>query len=162
MELFVVRHEEAEDGFGVDEHRALTGRGRRRMHATARYLAQQVEGLDHVFSSPLVRAVQTAEILVANLGFDEPLEIAPELAGPTTFARLLELATRTTPQAERVALVGHEPILGALLGHCLQRPPVAVGRGEVFALELDRARSFFSFRFRIEPDGPRRIDTLER
>ena len=89
--LYLVRHEEADDG-SPDEYRALTGRGRRRMHATARLLAREIDGVDLVYTSPLVRAVQTAEIVVSELGFDEPVVIAPELAGPTSLDRLARLA----------------------------------------------------------------------
>lgn len=159
--LYIVRHEEADDG-GPDEHRALTGRGRRRMHATARLAASEIDRLDLVYTSPLVRAVQTAEILVGELGFDEPVRIAQDLAGPTTMERLTRLALDAPATISGIALVGHEPILGALVGHCLGHPIAGVSRGEVYALGFDRASRRFTFRWRIDPSGPTRTDTLER
>lgn len=162
MDLLLVRHGEAEDDAASDEERALTGNGRRRMRKSARLLAEQIAGIDLVYTSPLVRAVQTAEILVGELGFDDPVRIAGELAGPTSFDRLVRYVAQSPAGTRAVALVGHEPILGALVGHCLSRPPVGFARGEIFALTLDRATSRFTFRWRIDPDGPNRTDTLER
>lgn len=160
--LYIVRHEEADDDGGPDEHRALTGRGRRRMRATARLARDEIEAVDLVYTSPLVRAVQTAEILIGELGFDEPVRIAPELAGPTTLDRLARLALDSPADARGVALIGHEPLLGALIGHCTGAPLLGVGRGEVYALSFDRTSRRFTFRWRIDPSGPRRMDTLER
>ena len=159
--LYLVRHEEADDG-SPDEYRALTGRGRRRMHTTARLLAREIDGVDLVYTSPLVRAVQTAEIVVSELGFDEPVVIAPELAGPTSLDRLARLALDAPRGCRGVMLVGHEPILGALVGHTTGLPILGVSRGEIYALDLDLVSRRFTFRWRIVPSGPTRTDTLER
>src|SRR5437667_6035385 len=66
MEIYVVRHGIAvpsEAGI-PDRFRPLTSKGRRRFRRTARRFARLGE-LDLILTSPLVRAVQTAEILVA-------------------------------------------------------------------------------------------------
>lgn len=160
--LYLVRHEEAEDAAELDDYRPITGRGRRRAHATGRFATRHIDALDLVYTSPLVRAVQTAEILVGELGFDEPVRVAPELAGPTTLDRLARLAFDTPADCRGVALVGHEPLLGALVGHCLHTRIAGVGRGEIYALGFDRTTKQFTFRWRIDPSGPNRMDTLER
>ena len=66
MEIYVVRHGIAvpsEAGI-PDRFRPLTSKGRRRFRRTARRFARLGRELDLILTSPLVRAVQTAEILV--------------------------------------------------------------------------------------------------
>ena len=69
MRLLIVRHAIAEDRVAFaatgkdDDERPLTEEGRSRMEQGARGLRQLVPALDLVATSPLVRAVQTAEIL---------------------------------------------------------------------------------------------------
>jgi hypothetical protein len=66
--LYLLRHEEAEPAAsGPDGHRTLTANGRTRMHRTGRRFAQLGEPIDLILTSPLVRAVQTAEILATHL-----------------------------------------------------------------------------------------------
>jgi phosphohistidine phosphatase len=65
MKLYVVRHGPAEDAAtsGADSDRALTAAGRERVRAVARALIEIDEVPRLVVSSPLVRAVQTGEIV---------------------------------------------------------------------------------------------------
>ena len=67
---------------------------------------------DHVLSSPLVRAVETAEILAAAVGCERGVETAPALAQGTTAAQAA-LLDPMAPTAT-VALVGHEPTIRVL------------------------------------------------
>src|SRR6267143_1996147 len=65
MQLYLVRHGIAVDGGEAipDGSRGLTDKGRRRFHKTARAFGKLGHRLDLILTSPLVRAVQTAEIL---------------------------------------------------------------------------------------------------
>src|SRR2546430_11661674 len=65
MQLYVVRHGiVVESGEGIpDEWRPLTDKGRRRFQKMARTFAKLGRRLDLILTSPLVRAMQTAEIL---------------------------------------------------------------------------------------------------
>ena len=80
MNLLVVRHGLAEDREAFkrtgrsDDLRPLTDRGRRRMRRNARGLAKVIRP-DLLVTSPLTRAVQTAEILSAAF----ELEVATTL-----------------------------------------------------------------------------------
>src|SRR5439155_1844546 len=72
IRLYVVRHAPAvESGAGPDAQRTLTGKGRKRFHKTARAFGRRGEKLDAIFTSPLVRAVQTAEILAGEVRHGE-------------------------------------------------------------------------------------------
>jgi phosphohistidine phosphatase len=121
MDLFLIRHASAAEGalYGTDADRPLTAEGRRSARAVGASLAQQGVKLDRIVSSPLVRAVETAELVAVSLEFDGELEILPELAPEGSphqvIARLSGLSGRT-------ALVGHLPSIGNLLGSLLGRP----------------------------------------
>lgn len=80
MELLVIRHAEpvritTEEGGGVPVDPGLTDRGHDQADRLARWLA--VEGVDHVVSSPLRRATETATPLAAALGLE--IEIDAQL-----------------------------------------------------------------------------------
>ncbi|MCC7385089.1 MAG: histidine phosphatase family protein [Deltaproteobacteria bacterium] len=159
LSVYLVRHEEAEEG-GADAYRALTEHGRRRIRATARFFAAQEVTVDRVVTSPLVRAVQTAEILVGEIGFDGPVLVDAAIVSPVRLESLTDLITSTPAPARGVALVGHEPILGALVGELVGASMTGFRKGEILALTLDRSTETFRFRWRILPDGPTRVDEL--
>ena len=73
IRVFLVRHGIAADAAPgqPDESRPLTAKGRRRFRRTARAFARLGERVDKLITSPLVRAVQTAEILARALRQDE-------------------------------------------------------------------------------------------
>src|SRR5437870_5237293 len=70
-DLFFLRHGEAGDREtwqGPDAERPLTPAGRAEMEAVASFLLERSLRLDALISSPLARALQTAEIVAARLG----------------------------------------------------------------------------------------------
>lgn len=161
LSLYLIRHEEAEPGYGIpDEERGLTARGRQRMRSTARTLAAGPDLIDAVFTSPLVRAVQTAEILVQGLGLDEPIAARRVIADPPHLEALVSLVTSVPTTTRGVALVGHEPTLGFLAGHLLGevwglRP---FKPGAVLALDLPRRGAAGRFLWYL--DGETRLVRL--
>src|SRR4051812_19864292 len=82
LELYIVRHAAAEDvpAGTPDAYRPLTTKGREKFRKTARKVAVKVRSIDLIFTSPLVRAVQTAEILAGELAHDA-VRVLPALAG---------------------------------------------------------------------------------
>jgi len=110
MELFLFRHAEAEprEGEVPDERRALTARGRERFVRAAKGLERLEIAFDRIYHSPLLRSVESAELLTPLL--DGETVVTPLLAQPPT-PELLE-----TFEGESVAVVGHEPWLSDLLG----------------------------------------------
>jgi phosphohistidine phosphatase len=157
MLVYLIRHEEAEDG-GYDAHRALTGNGRRRIRKTAALLAKEAPIIDRIHTSPLVRAVQTAEIVADRAGLDEPLLVSPEIANPPSLQALVDLIDGAPIATQGLVIVGHEPTLGALVSRLLNRPRTGLSKGEVYALIYDRSQKSFELSFRIDPDGPTRVD----
>jgi phosphohistidine phosphatase len=109
MDVFFLRHGLAGDRDtwqGPDAERPLTDEGRTEMESVATYLAGHLPRLDAVVSSPLVRAYQTAEILVAHTG--GTVDVADLLAPGFDVKKLWHLM-RFYPGARRLLLVGHEP-----------------------------------------------------
>ena len=133
MHLVVIRHAIAKDKESwartgrPDELRSLTTRGRGRMRRNARGLARLVGTIDFLASSPLVRAMQTAEIVADAFG-DLEISAVPSLSPGT---RPEDVATWIGSPAgahSTIALVGHEPALGELVSWFL------AGRGAFVAL----------------------------
>jgi phosphohistidine phosphatase len=116
MQLYVVEHGIAvEGGEGIpDEWRPLTDKGRRRFQKTARAFGKLGRRLDLILTSPLVRAVQTAEILA---GESEPAEVAvlEELDPKFDVEAVRNAIASRAGKAEAVAIVGHEPQLSSVL-----------------------------------------------
>jgi len=116
MQLYVVEHGIAvESGEGIpDEWRPLTDKGRRRFQKAARAFGKLGRRLDLILTSPLVRAVQTAEILA---GETEPGEVAvlAELDPKFDAEAVRHALASRAGKAEAVAIVGHEPQLSSVL-----------------------------------------------
>jgi phosphohistidine phosphatase len=138
MKLYFVRHATAiaKGGQVVDEHRYLTLRGRKSFRLTANNMAKKGIVPDAIITSPLVRAVQTAEILSEALAFEGKLVVSSELApsfDPAKLRRILASFKGT----HGLALVGHEPDLGEVVGILLKlRRPLPLKKGMVVCLKM--------------------------
>ncbi|MBE7448877.1 MAG: histidine phosphatase family protein [Kofleriaceae bacterium] len=135
MKLYLVRHADAvsEDIAGSDDVRWLSARGREAARGLARLLREQAVALDAVVSSPLPRALQTAELVAAGLDFLGVVEALPELA-PGRHPRRAAEALPARGQA--VLVVGHEPTISALGAFLLGRrsfPPFRTAQGAALA-----------------------------
>lgn len=135
MELLLIRHAIAEErGVGAradDRERSLTTGGALRFRRIARVLAAVWDPPDLVLASPYARAWQTALILEEEGGWAAP-EACAELAPMNPPATVLD-ALRARTAAERVVLVGHEPlmhgILSLLLGGSSEAVTLAMKKG---------------------------------
>jgi phosphohistidine phosphatase len=139
-ELYLVRHgfaEERGDAWPDDTKRPLTDEGISRMRKGARGLARLGLSVEVVLTSPLVRARQTAEILAAALDPRPSLVNVDSLAPDGTHAALvvdLEKHARKT----RIALVGHEPMIGKLTAQLLgSRHPLEFKKGAVCRVDVE-------------------------
>ena len=116
MRLLIVRHAIAvEHGTppGVpDDERPLTPEGKKRFRAAARGLARLTSRPDAVFTSPLPRARETAEIAARAWGGIEATSIDALRDGDPL---ALEAALGSRGEEALVAIVGHEPHLSSLL-----------------------------------------------
>lgn len=117
-----MRHGPAEDGSptGRDADRALTTPGRDRVRAVTKALVDEDEGPAAIVSSPLVRAVQTAEIVATHTKPERAVEIRREMAPGGDMLALIDELFRE--DRKRVMVVGHEPDLSMLVGRLTGRP----------------------------------------
>ena len=163
LQVLVVRHGLAQDkaGFAAtgaqDADRPLTGEGRRRFRQAARGLVELVPDLGVLATSPLLRAVETADLLArryAKAGREPPTTRLSALApGKSTNLLLGWLADQ--PRDAPVAVVGHEPHLGQFVSWALtglRDSFVELKKGAACLLEFDddvragRARLLWSLR----------------
>ncbi|MEW5926184.1 MAG: phosphohistidine phosphatase SixA [Gemmatimonadota bacterium] len=154
MQLLVIRHAIAEDReeFAVtgleDDLRPLTREGRRRMRRAARGLRGIVPKLGVLASSPLTRAAQTAEVLAREYdagGWETWPELSPGVHPSMLVERLRSLHVEGGP----VAVVGHEPDLGELVGWLL------TGRAQSFVELKKGAACLLEFEGPPDPDRAR-------
>ena len=131
MDVYLIRH-----ALAVDETLALPDVARQLApagRAQARALGERLRWHDCtptvIWSSHLVRAVQTAELVAAGLNYTGDVVVRPELApggnAHAIEAELAKLAATGTATAS-VILVGHEPGLSGLGGVLIGRPDFAV------------------------------------
>jgi phosphohistidine phosphatase len=116
-ELCIMRHGIAvmrgAAAFLDDTKRPLTPEGKQKMRAIASGLVRLGFEVDWIVTSPLVRAVETAEIVGELLSSKPPLDFCDALRpGGSGEALIAFLAKR--PKCRRVLVVGHEPDLGEL------------------------------------------------
>ncbi|MBM3777640.1 MAG: phosphohistidine phosphatase SixA [Acidimicrobiia bacterium] len=163
-ELYLVRHAIAADrgpDWPNDARRPLTAHGITRFQRAADGLVAIGDvSLDAIFTSPLVRAVQTADLLAAAFEAPPPVSVLQALEPGHGPAAVLDALTRE-PRRRRLALVGHEPDLGELVSHLLgARSPVPFKKGgicriDVHSLPPSRAGTLVWF---LPPRVLRRLD----
>lgn len=121
MQVYLVRHAIAaprEAGFLDDGARELTPEGIRKMREHVVGLAVLGVQIDEIWTSPLVRARQTAEILAGGLVPSPPIRILSFLEPAGDFeAMRVRLSQHTNLGG--VALVGHEPYMGEFTSYLM-------------------------------------------
>jgi phosphohistidine phosphatase len=134
--IVIVRHGEAEpEAPGVeDDKRALVKKGQKQMRRVASFLEEMGLEPDVVLSSPMLRAVQSAETILDEMGLEElKVETLDELlpnSDPSPLVAKLK-------EHQGVALVvGHMPSLSALV-KALTGSEVDVKKGGVVVVEHD-------------------------
>ena len=140
VKVYLIRHGDADaevpEGLG-DGERALTTKGRLLLASHFSALAPRMAELELVYFSPLVRCVQTAQIMSMAMGYEGTLRAHKALLPDMPVGAIEFLLAECTARA--VALVGHQPAMGALASHLLRlehfpRPFVP---GTVVGVELE-------------------------
>jgi phosphohistidine phosphatase len=140
MILYVMRHAEAVEANDTlqDEWRYLTEKGRSAAEKVSAAVAKTGPKPRLTITSPLVRAVQTAEIS-ARKACRKNIIVSNGLLLPGADITELVSYLKSCSDAKRVMLVGHEPQLGSLiamlLGH--EDGTVLLKKGSCVTLKLD-------------------------
>ncbi len=122
-----------------DAVRALTEEGRKKLRATLKLARIAGVKLDHILTSPLVRAVQTAELAAEVLGCTAAPARAQALA-PGGSMEDVWSEIRRHKDAASVLLAGHEPQFSQLAAYLLAAPELVIDfkKGALVAIEMEQ------------------------
>lgn len=155
MDLYLIRHAHAVDGDGLrDDDRPLSAQGRKQALDVGAALARQKVRLARIVTSPLVRAVETAELVAVSLGYDGGLDVHDALRPDGSWKHLLREVLEGGG-AEPLALVGHEPTIGHYLSKLLQQKGLSMGKGTVVRLDWSDAEAAAKIVWTL---SPKRLD----
>jgi phosphohistidine phosphatase len=140
MELYLLRHGLAEDGDAQtpDADRALTNDGRRKLRQVLEVAA--AAGFDPavILTSPLKRALQTAEVAQQVLKHKNELIRTKSLAPGATVEQVWD-EIRVHRNERSLLLVGHNPLFSELSGYLLGSPDIQVDfkKGAILRIDLE-------------------------
>ncbi|MGP8270044.1 MAG: phosphohistidine phosphatase SixA [Terracidiphilus sp.] len=143
MILYLMRHANAGVPRGnplLDAKRSLIKEGKEQCVLMARVLSALKVQVDVVVSSPLKRAMQTAQFVGTELGYDGKVEISPALALDASYADFQKLLGKYADR-EGVLVVGHNPNLFQFLGRLITAnggASIRMRKGSVARIDLDR------------------------
>ncbi|MES1172478.1 MAG: phosphohistidine phosphatase SixA [Bacteroidota bacterium] len=138
VELYLIRHGIAVDTApdGRDESRALTEEGIENLRREAEGLLALGVSWDLVLTSGLVRARETAQVLVRHMRLEAPIVRTAALEPSGSPQSVLTELTKHR-HAPSIALVGHEPGMGELAARLLRaRDPIPFKKGGVCRIDL--------------------------
>ena len=134
-QLWLLRHGEAEPhGERADDERRLTPRGEEQSRAAGRAFAALDLRFHLVFTSPRVRALDTARLAVEAMGGGDPVVHEP-LSAEFDAAEALAVAA----EEERTLLVGHNPDFEQVV-HDITGASIELKKGGVAGIRLSGRR----------------------
>lgn len=104
----------------TDRMRYITSEGRSTANKVFKALQDELKGIKIIYTSPLIRTVQTAEILASSLvsskNEEMDVELKNELSTDTTIAKAISLF-EISAEYNEICCIGHEPTMGKLMTH---------------------------------------------
>jgi len=139
MKLYFVRHATAarkSTWRKEDDLRPLTRGGRTRFRTAAQSLvAASALGPSRILTSPLVRAVQTADILSQALGGGVPVEKEWRLGHAFDVDDLRAILAQPS-QEKSLAIVGHNPSMCEVLSHITGGSLLDLRKGSIALVDI--------------------------
>lgn len=149
MKLYVLRHGRAEPHALTDAQRRLTPSGRQDLARLLTSCRDQLQPLEEVWVSPLLRARQSAEVVSEVLDRQLPTQVCDTLVPEADLDGLYQQLYSS--DCEHLMLVTHQPLVGEFVndlcgtepGHhyfgtstlaCIDTEFVAAGMGELLWL----------------------------
>lgn len=152
MQIVLVRHAAAVDirSAPTDHLRWITEEGRKSMTEVGKTLARLELMYACIYTSPLVRAVQTAEILAAQAAFSGPVEVYTPLSSDEgTTAQALEPLEHAADD-DVIVMVTHMPKIEVLAGHLCQMQRFASFKaGSACLIRIEGGKG--SFQWMLDP-----------
>jgi phosphohistidine phosphatase len=143
MNLYLMRHANAGLSRGnpvLDAKRALIKEGKEQCMLMARVLSALKAPVDVIVSSPLKRALQTAQFVGTELGYEAEVEISPALGLNADYAAFQQLLAKYA-KYEGVLMVGHNPNLFQFLGRMITGnggAAIRMRKGSIARVDMDR------------------------
>ena len=150
MKLYFLRHADALEG-SDDAARPLSPHGKKEALEVGRFLKRAGIEFDATYSSPLVRAKETAEIVLDICGSTQ-LELTAALLNETSEAKFDEWL-KGIPDAKHICLVGHAPSLAERVRQLLgvtDSDALKLPKGAVACLETENRRTA-ALKFLVAP-----------
>lgn len=138
VELYLLRHAHAGDPLkwrGSDDRRPLSSKGEGQVERLARLLKSNGFAPDAILSSPMARALQTAEPVAAALGLK--VRVDERLGLPLGPAEMEEVLVDAGDPG-RVVVVGHDPDFSALVALLCGAPSVPLRKGALARIDALR------------------------
>jgi phosphohistidine phosphatase len=132
MRLYFLRHAQAEPGGSDDHDRQLTPDGHRRTATAASVMAALGISPAHIYTSPRIRALQTAEIVADVL--ELPVEVREQVNFGFDLDGLEALIEDLSDDSE-VMFVGHEPSFSMMV-HELTGADIDMKKGGLARVDL--------------------------
>jgi phosphohistidine phosphatase len=135
MQLYIVRHATAEEVARTDADRELTPKGRKLFREFAQKVIKPDQAPQLILHSPLVRAVQTAEILREVIGLSrEKMHVEGRLSPGVTASQLASVIGDF--REERIAVVGHNPDVSHCTSQLIGGGSIEFKKGSIACLDF--------------------------
>ena len=143
MNLYLMRHANAglsRENPLLDNKRGLVKEGKEQCMLMARVLSALKVQIDVIVSSPLKRALQTAQFVATEMGIESRIEICPALSPEGDYVAFQDMLARYAGR-EGVLAVGHNPNLFQFLGRLVTGNGgacIRMRKGAVARVDLER------------------------
>jgi phosphohistidine phosphatase len=143
MNLYLMRHADAgvpRENPVLDAKRALIKDGKEQCMLMARVLSALKVQVDVIVSSPLKRAMQTAQFVGTEMGYEAKVEISKALLPDADYAAFQTMLDKYSNR-EGVLAVGHNPVLFQFLGRMITGnggAAIRMRKGSVARIDMDR------------------------
>jgi phosphohistidine phosphatase len=143
MILYLMRHANAglrRENPTLDAKRGLVKEGKDQCMLMARVLSALKVQVDVIVSSPLKRALQTAQFVGTELGYESKVEVSKALAPGADFSAFQDMLAKYANR-EGVLVVGHNPNLYQFLGRLVTgngAATIRLRKGSIARVRLDR------------------------
>jgi phosphohistidine phosphatase len=144
MELYILRHGIADEGRAgqADSERALTAEGKKKLRSVLKVARLGGVAPTLMITSPLRRAVETADIAVEVLGYKGDV-LRSDVLIPSARPEAVWDELRVHKDEQQILLAGHEPLFSGLTAYLLQSPNLQVDfkKGAIVRIDLEKFSS---------------------
>lgn len=161
MIIYIWRHGKAEksSGSGKDKDRMLAPEGRNEVIDAADFCfgIKRMRKPEKIFSSPYLRAKETAELIQGFLACEKGIEIVPDLKSGAAFPAMVAALAARAKDLRIVAVVGHVPDLESLAHGLLggSSAEIYLKTGGLVQIEIPQLSEPFQGKllFSVNPDN---------